>query len=331
MKSMTAIEITGFGGPDVLQPCRRPIPEPRPGEVLVRVSAAGVNRPDLMQRQGLYPPPPGASDIPGLEIAGTVAVVGEGVANLAVGDRVCALVAGGGYAEHCLAAAPLCLPIPQGLDFVQAAALPETFFTVWTNLFDFDRGRLQAGESLLIHGGASGVGVAAIQLAREFGARVFATAGSEEKSRFCESLGAFAVNYREQDFVEALMTATAGEGVDVILDMVGGDYLQRNLSCLKPGGRLVQIAFQNGPKTQINLTPILLKRLTLTGFTLRPRSVEEKAAIARALLENVWPLLESGRVKPVIHTVFPLREAATAHRLLESGVPIGKIVLQASS
>jgi len=327
---MTAIAITRPGGPEVLQPCRRPVPAPGPGEVLVRVSAAGVNRPDLMQRQGLYPPPPGASDIPGLEIAGTVAAVGAGVAGLAVGDAVCALVSGGGYAEWCLAAEPLCLPIPPGLDFAQAAALPETLFTVWTNLFDSERGRLQAGESLLVHGGSSGIGVAAIQLARAFGARVFATAGSAEKCRFCEGLGAAAVNYREQDFVEAVMAQTEGKGVDVILDMVGGDYLQRNLSCLRQDGRLVQIAFQNGPKTQINLTPILLKRLTLTGSTLRPRSVAEKAAIARGLREKVWPLLASGRVRPVVQAVLPLTEAAAAHRLLESGVPIGKIVLQTS-
>jgi len=327
---MTAIAITRPGGPEVLQPCRRPVPAPGPGDVLVRVSAAGVNRPDLMQRQGLYPPPPGASDIPGLEIAGTVAAVGAGVAGLAVGDAVCALVSGGGYAEWCLAAEPLCLPIPPGLDFAQAAALPETLFTVWTNLFDSERGRLQAGESLLVHGGSSGIGVAAIQLARAFGARVFATAGSAEKCRFCEGLGAAAVNYREQDFVEAVMAQTEGKGVDVILDMVGGDYLQRNLSCLRQDGRLVQIAFQNGPKTQINLTPILLKRLTLTGSTLRPRSVAEKAAIARGLREKVWPLLASGRVRPVVQAVLPLTEAAAAHRLLESGVPIGKIVLQTS-
>jgi len=327
---MTAIAITRPGGPEVLQPCRRPVPAPGPGEVLVRVSAAGVNRPDLMQRQGLYPPPPGASDIPGLEIAGTVAAVGAGVAGLAVGDAVCALVSGGGYAEWCLAAEPLCLPIPPGLDFAQAAALPETLFTVWTNLFDSERGRLQAGESLLVHGGSSGIGVAAIQLARAFGARVFATAGSAEKCRFCEGLGAVAINYREQDFVEAVMAQTEGKGVDVILDMVGGDYLQRNLSCLRQDGRLVQIAFQNGPKTQINLTPILVKRLTLTGSTLRPRSVAEKAAIARGLREKVWPLLASGRVRPVVHAVLPLTEAAAAHRLLESGTSIGKIVLQTS-
>jgi len=326
---MTAIAITRPGGPEVLQTCSRPVPEPGPGEVLIRVAAAGVNRPDLMQRQGLYPPPPGASDIPGLEIAGTVAAVGQGVTTPQTGDAVCALVTGGGYAERCLAAAPLCLPIPQGLDFTQAASLPETFFTVWANLLDTERGaRLRPGESLLVHGGTSGIGVAAIQLAREFGARVFATAGSEEKCRFCESLGATAINHRQQDFVEAIKTATQGKGVDVVLDMVGGDYLQRNLACLGLDGRLAQIAFLQGPKTQIDLTPLLLKRLTLTGLTLRPRGVAEKAAMARALREKVWPLLESGRVKPVVHAVFPLDRAAEAHRLMESGTHIGKIVLQ---
>lgn len=324
---MNAIEIAGFGGPDVLRPCQRPVPEPGQGEVLIKVRAAGVNRPDLMQRLGLYPPPAGTSDIPGLEIAGTVAALGDGVSGLALGDTVCALVTGGGYADCCLAAAPLCLPVPQGLDFIQAASLPEAFFTVWTNVFDAERGRLQAGESLLVHGGAGGIGVAALQLGRAFGAKVFATAGGAEKCRFCESLGAVAINYREQDFVPAIKDATAGKGVDVILDMVGGDYLQRNLSCLGLGGRLVQIAFQNGPKAQINLVPLLLKRLTLTGSTLRPRSVEEKAAIAQHLREKVWPLLAQGRIKPIVHAVFPLREAAAAHRLMESGVHIGKIVL----
>lgn len=330
MTDMTAIEITRPGGPEVLRPCRRPIPQPMQGDVLVKVAAAGVNRPDLMQRQGLYPPPPGASDIPGLEIAGTVAALGEGTEGLRLGDEVCALVSGGGYAEYCIAAAPLCLPIPQGLDMTQAASLPETYFTVWTNLFDAERGRLHAGDSLLVHGGTSGIGVAAIQLAREAGAKVFATAGSEEKRRFCEGLGAFAINYREQEFVEAVKAQTQGRGVDVILDMVGGDYLRRNLACLSPGGRLVQIAFLNGPKTQIDLTPILLKRLTLTGSTLRPRSLEEKTRIGMALRETVWPWLEAGRIRPVVHAVFPLAEAAAAHRLMESGAHIGKIILQAA-
>jgi putative PIG3 family NAD(P)H quinone oxidoreductase len=328
MDAMTAIEISRPGGPEVLQTCRRPIPTPGPGEVLVHVHAAGVNRPDIMQRQGFYPPPPGASDIPGLEIAGTIAALGAGATGLQTGDAVCALVTGGGYAEWCLAAEPLCLPVPRGFDFAQAAALPETFFTVWTNLFDARRGRLQAGESLLVHGGTSGIGVAAIQLARTFGASVYATAGSAAKCRFCASLGATAIHYREQDFVEAVKTATEDKGVDVILDMIGGNYLQRNLSCLKQDGRLVQIAFQNGAKTEINLTPILLKRLTLTGSTLRPRSVAEKALIARDLREQVWPLLEAGRVRPVVHQIVPLAEAAAAHRLRESGAVIGKLILQ---
>ena len=328
MTDMTAIEIAQPGGPEVLRPCLRPIPLPGPGEVLIKVAAAGVNRPDVMQRLGLYPPPPGASEIPGLEIAGHVAALGEGVEGLRLEDAVCALVSGGGYAEYCLAAAPLCLPIPQGWDLIHAASLPETFFTCWTNLFDPQRGRLQPGESLLVHGGSSGIGVAAIQLAREAGAKVFATVGSEEKRRFCAGLGAIAINYREQDFVECVQAETAGLGVDVILDMVGGDYLQRNLACLRPDGRLVQIAFQHGPKTSINLMPILLKRLTLTGSTLRPRPVAEKARIAKALREQVWPWLETGRIRPVIHAVFPLAAAAEAHRLMESGTHIGKIMLQ---
>lgn len=323
--SMTVVEIMAPGGPEVLRPARRPIPQPGPGEVLVRVAAAGVNRPDVMQRQGLYPPPPGASDIPGLEVAGTVAAIGEGVEVPRIGAEVCALVTGGGYAEYCLAAAPLCLPWPAGLDAVQAASLPETFFTVWTNLVD--RARLQAGESLLVHGGGSGIGIAAIQVARALGAKVFVTAGSAEKCRACEALGAIAINYREQDFVEAMQAHTDGQGVDVILDMVGGDYLQRNLSCLAPDGRLLQIAVQNGPKTTINLLPIMLKRLTLTGSTLRPRPVAEKAAIAAALREHAWPLLESGRIKPIVHATVPLQQAAEAHRLMESGAHIGKIVL----
>jgi putative PIG3 family NAD(P)H quinone oxidoreductase len=327
--SMIAIEIQGFGAPEVLRPCSRPRPEPGPGEVLLRVHAAGVNRPDLMQRKGLYPPPPGASDLPGLEVAGVVVEIGAGVAAPRLGDAVCALTTGGGYAEYCLAAAPLCLPIPKGLDMVQAASLPETFFTVWSNVFD--RARLRAGESLLVHGGSSGIGVAAIQLARAFGAQVFATAGSEEKCRFCEGLGAFAINYRTQDFVEAIAGETQGRGVDAILDMVGGDYLQRNLSCLAPDGRLALIALQGGAKTEINLAPLLFKRLALTGATLRPRSLADKTAIALALKEQAWPLLESGNVKPIVHATFPLAEAAAAHALMESGRHKGKIVLQAFS
>ncbi len=329
MNLMTAIEMLGYGEPEVLQVCRKSIPTPGPGEVLVRVQAAGLNRPDLMQRQGLYPPPPGASDILGLEIAGVVSALGPGVAQPQLGEEICALVTGGGYAEYCLAAAGLCLPIPTGLDWIQAASLPETFFTVWANLFE--RGCLQPGESLLVHGGSSGIGVAAIQLARVFGSRVYTTVGSEQKRLFCEGLGAIAFNYREQDFAAAIMEQTQGRGADVILDMVGGDYLQRNLACLAQDGRLLQIAFQNGPKTQINLLPILLKHLTLTGSTLRPRSVAEKARIASALLEKVWPKLATGAIRPVVHAVLPLEEAALAHRLLESGGHIGKIILKVGS
>jgi NADPH2:quinone reductase len=322
--SMACIEISQAGGPEVLRPVRRATPRPGCGEVLIKVAAAGVNRPDVMQRKGLYPPPPGASDIPGLEIAGEVVALGEGVERLAVGEVVCALVTGGGYAEYCTAAAPLCLRMPDGLDPVEAAALPEAFFTVWTNVFE--RGGLKAGERLLVQGGTSGIGTTAIQLAREFGAAVFATAGTPEKRAFCEDLGARAIDYRE-DFAERVRGWTAGQGLDVVLDIIGGPYLQRNLDCLAPNGRLVVIAVQGGPKTEINLLPILQKRLTLTGSTLRPRSVEEKAGIAEALKDQVWPLLDAGRVKPVIHAVFPLAEAAEAHRLLESGRHIGKIVL----
>ena len=325
MNTMTAIKLQAFGGPDCLCPSQMDRPQPGMGEVLIRVEAAGVNRPDIMQRKGLYPPPPGASDILGLEVAGTVAAVGEQVSNPRVGDDVCALVTGGGYAEYCIAAAPLCLPIPRGLNYIQAASLPETFFTVWTNVFE--RGKLQARDSILIHGGTSGIGVAAIQLARCFGSKVFATAGTEEKCRFCTDLGAQAINYHEQDFAASVLELTENRGVDVILDMVGGDYLQRNLSCLAMEGRLVQIAVMNGQKGNINLATIMLKRLTLTGSTLRPRSVDEKARIARALLAQVWPLLESGEIKPIVHAVFKLEKAADAHSLMESGRHIGKIIL----
>jgi putative PIG3 family NAD(P)H quinone oxidoreductase len=323
---MLAIHIVQPGSADMLQPIRCSIAKPGTGEVLIKVAAAGVNRPDVMQRQGAYPPPPGASDIPGLEVAGTVVGMGEGVETLAVGDRVCALVTGGGYAEYCLAVEPLCLPIPNGLDTIHASSLPETFYTVWTNVFE--RGALKPGESLLVHGGSSGIGVTAIQLARHFGSKVFVTAGTTEKCRFCESLGATAIHYREQDFVERIKLATDGRGVDVLLDMVGGDYLPRNLSCLANDGRLVQIAIQHGAKAEINLWSVMMKRLTLTGSTLRSRSVAEKTVIADALREKVWPLLESGEIRPIVHAVFPLSEAAGAHRLMESGAHIGKIVLQ---
>ncbi len=329
MNTMTAIKLHAFGEPDCLCPSQMDRPQPSMGEVLIRVEAAGVNRPDIMQRKGLYPPPPGASDILGLEVAGTVAAVGEQVSSPQVGDDVCALVTGGGYAEYCIAAAPLCLPIPRGLNYIQAASLPETFFTVWTNVFE--RGKLQARDSILIHGGTSGIGVAAIQLARCFGSKVFTTAGTEEKCRFCADLGAQAINYHEQDFAASILELTDNRGVDVILDMVGGDYLQRNLSCLAMEGRLVQIAVMNGPKANINLPTIMLKRLTLTGSTLRPRSVDEKARIARALLAQVWPLLESGEIKPIVHAVFKLEKAADAHSLMESGRHIGKIILTTGS
>ena len=324
---MTAIEISEPGGPGVLAPAEREVPEPGPGEVLVAVEAAGVNRPDVMQRQGLYPPPPGASDIPGLEIAGTVASLGDGVDTPAVGSRVCALVSGGGYAEYCAAPAPLCLPVPAGLDSVEAAALPETFFTVWTNVFD--RARLAEGESLLVHGGSSGIGTTAIQLAKAFGATVYVTAGSKAKCDACLALGAdAAINYRDEDFVERVGALTGGRGVDVVLDMIAGDYLTRNLKCLAVEGRLVIIAVQHGPKVeQINVLPVMLRRLTVTGSTLRPRSVEQKAAIAHALHAKVWPLLAAGTVRPVVHARFPLADAAGAHRLMESSEHVGKIVL----
>jgi putative PIG3 family NAD(P)H quinone oxidoreductase len=325
--TMTAIEIVRPGGPEVLVPATRPVPAPQAGEVLVKVAAAGVNRPDVLQRKGGYAPPPGASDIPGLEIAGIVVAAAPGVASPRVGERVMALVAGGGYATHCVAPAPQCLPIPAPLDPIAAAAVPETFFTVWTNVFE--RGRLAAGETFLVHGGASGIGTAAIQLAREFGATVFATAGTAEKCAACERLGARrAVNYREADFVAAIREATGGAGVDVILDMVGGDYTARNLDLLKTEGRLVQIAFLRGAKVELDLSPLMRKRLTLTGSTLRPRPVVEKGAIADALRTRVLPLLEAGAVAPVIDSRFPLARAADAHRALEADRHVGKIVLE---
>ena len=323
---MIAVEITTPGPPEVLVATGRPTPSPGPGEVLIKVAAAGVNRPDVMQRMGNYPPPPGITDIPGLEIAGVIERVGEGVRDWRAGDRVCALVAGGGYAEYCVAPAPQCLPIPSNVDFVQAAAIPETFFTVWANVFE--RGRLKAGESFLIHGGTSGIGTTAIQLAHAFGARVFATAGSAEKCAACERLGAErCINYRDVDFVAAIKDATAGKGVDLILDMVGGDYFPRNMDALAMDGRLVSIAAQNGVKTTFNIFAMMQKRLTLTGSTLRARSVAEKGAIASALKQHVWPLLEAGSVHPVIHATFPLRDAAEAHRVMDAGAHIGKLVL----
>jgi NADPH:quinone reductase len=323
---MKVVEIARPGGPAVLRPAERPIPALAPGEVLIQVAAAGVNRPDLMQRMGKYPPPPGASDIPGLEVAGTVAAVAPGVAGWASGDRVCALVAGGGYAEYCVAPAPQCLPIPAGLTPIEAAAIPETYFTVWTNLFD--GGRLVAGETLLVHGGASGIGTTAIQLGRAFGARVLATAGSDARCAACERLGAErSINYRTSDFAEEVQQHTSGRGADVVLDIVGGPYLERNLATLAVGGRLVIIGLMRGARAEVSLLPVLQRRLTITGSTLRPRTVEQKGAIARALRQHVWPLLEQGRVRPVIHATFPLAKAADAHRALEAGEPVGKLVL----
>lgn len=325
---MLAIEIRGPGGPEVLVPVERPDPVPADGEVLIAVEAAGVNRPDVMQRRGGYPPPPGASDIPGLEVAGRVIAVGAGASPWNVGDRVCALVAGGGYATRCVAPAAQCLPVPGDLDAVSAAALPETFFTVWTNVFE--RGRLQAGETLLVHGGSSGIGTTAIQLAVARGARVLATAGSDIKCRACESLGAeAAINYRTEDFAARVFDLTAGRGVDVILDMVGGAYVAKNVASLATEGRLVQIAIMSGDSAVVDLRRILVKRLTLTGSTLRPRTVREKGTIADALRREVWPLLNTGRVRPVIAQTFPLEQAAEAHRLMESSTHIGKIVLVA--
>ncbi len=325
-KTMTAIAISRPGGPEVLVPTTLPVPEPTEGEVLVRVEAAGVNRPDVLQRQGGYPPPPGAPQTPGLEIAGEVVAVGPGMRRYRLGDRVCGLVSGGGYAEFCAVAEANALPIPGDLSAVEAAGLPETFFTVWTNVFT--RGKLQPGETLLVHGGSSGIGTTAIMMARIWGARIFATAGSAEKCRVCEELGAErAINYRDEDFVEAVLAATDKRGADVILDMVGGDYVARNLQAAARDARIVIIAFLKGSKVEINLLPVMLKRLTLTGSTLRIRSVEEKAEIARALEEHIWPHLAAGRIRPVIHKTFALSDAAAAHTLMDSGAHIGKIIL----
>jgi putative PIG3 family NAD(P)H quinone oxidoreductase len=325
---MNAVEITSPGEPSVLALGRRPVPKVGDEEVLIEVVAAGVNRPDVLQRKGMYEPPPGTSDIPGLEIAGRVAAIGSAVKGFKVADRVCALVAGGGYAEYCAAPEAQCLPLPQGFSMVEAAAVPETFFTVWTNVFD--RGRLRSGESFLVHGGSSGIGTTAIQLAKAFGARVFATAGNAEKCEACEKLGADrAINYRDEDFVEVIGEATGGKGVDVVLDMVGGDYIPRSIKIMAVDGRHVSIAFLRGAKVELNVEPVMRKRLTLTGSTLRPRSVAEKAAIAAQLREKVWPLLSKGQIKPVIYKTFPLAEAAAAHALMESSEHIGKIVLVA--
>ena len=326
-QSMNYIQIEKHGDPEVLKLHSMPVPEPGPGEVLIKVAAAGVNRPDVMQRKGLYPPPPGATDIPGLEVSGTVVSVGQNVSKPPINSEVCALVTCGGYAEYCLAAALICLPLPEKISLVNAAGIPETFFTVWTNVFK--RGQLKAGESLLVHGGSSGIGTTAIQLGKAFGATVYTTAGTSDKCEFCNNLGAdAAINYREQDFSEEIKRLTEGKGVNVILDMVGGPYFPKNIGLLADEGRLVQIALMQGSKAEVDFRSLLLKRVTLTGSTLRPRSVEEKTKIAHALQKNVWPLLESGAIRPIIHEIFPLKQASEAHRLMESSAHIGKILLK---
>ena len=328
---MQAIEISTPGAPSVLRLCDRPVPQPGVGEVLIKVHAAGVNRPDVLQRKGLYPVPPGASDLPGLELAGEIVAAGEAVdwaaSGLAMGDAVCALANGGAYAEFCAVPLTQCLPLPRGWSMLEAASLPETLFTVWSNVFQ--RAALQPGESLLVQGGSSGIGVAAIQLARALGHRVFATAGNAEKCRACESLGAErAMDYRQEDFVEVVQALTDGKGVDVILDMVGGDYVPREINALADDGRLVLIAFLRGSQAQLDLSQVLRRRLTITGSTLRPRSAAFKAQIARELRKVVWPLLESGVIKPVIYETFALTDAAQAHALMESSAHIGKIMLR---
>jgi NADPH2:quinone reductase len=325
-REMQVVEIAAPGGPEQLKVATRPLPQPAAGEVLVRVAAAGVNRPDVMQRQGRYPPPPGASDLPGMEVAGEIVELGPGVSGLALGDQITALLPGGGYAAYAVAAAPLCMQVPAGLTMVEAAAIPETYLTVWTNLFE--RGGCKSGDTVLIHGGTSGIGTTAIQLAAAWGARVFATAGSPQKARFCEKLGAErGIEYRTEDFVAVIRAATAGYGIDVTLDMVAGSYVQRNLDVAAVEGRVVTISMLGGSRAEINMNSILPKRLTLTGSTLRSRTVAQKAAVADAVRRNVWPLLAAGRVKPVIHQTFPLAQASEAHRLMESSSHIGKIVL----
>jgi len=326
---MRAVEISSFGAPDVLRLGQRPVPQPGVGELLIRVAASGINRPDVLQRAGHYAPPPGASDLPGLEVAGVIEAgdtQAMASAGLKVGDRVCALVAGGGYAQWCVAPVGQCLPVPAGLNDIEAASLPETFFTVWSNVFD--RGRLQAGEFLLVQGGSSGIGVTAIQLARAWGATVIVTAGSDEKCAACIELGAsYAINYKTQDFVAEVQRITNGRGVDVVLDMVAGDYVAREVECLAEDGRLVIIAVQGGVKSSFNAGLVLRRRLTITGSTLRPRSVEFKTAIAQSLRSQVWPLIEQGKVRPVIYQTFDAGDAAAAHALMESNQHTGKIVL----
>lgn len=324
---MSAVEISEPGGPEVLRTVLRPVPQPDTGTVLIKVAAAGVNRPDVFQRMGNYPPPPGVTDIPGLEVAGEIAAVGPDVEGWRVGDPVCALVAGGGYAEYCLAPALQCLPLPSGLTVIEAAALPETVFTVWSNVFD--RGGLQAGEVVLIHGGAGGIGTTAIQMAAAWGARVFATAGSAEKCALCVRLGAEqAIDYKQEDFVAVVKAATDDYGVDVVLDMVGGDYVPRNIDLLAADGRHVSIAHLRGAKATVNIRTIMTKRLTLTGSTLRARPIAFKAALARSVSTHVWPMIEAGRLRPLIHATLPLTEAGQAHAALENGEVSGKLVLR---
>ncbi|UYO92727.1 NAD(P)H-quinone oxidoreductase [Pollutimonas sp. M17] len=323
---MKAVEISKPGGPEVLVMVDRPMPEPKAGEVLIKVSAAGINRPDVFQRKGNYPPPPGASDLPGLEVVGEIVGGDAGSAGLSVGDKVCALLAGGGYAEYCTAPAAQCLPVPKGLSDVEAAGLPETYYTVWSNVFD--RGQLSAGESLLVHGGASGIGTTAVQLATAMGHKVYATVGSDERARAVEALGAVqAINYRTQDYVEEVKKATGGKGVNVVLDMVAGDYINRNINCLADDGRIVIIALLGGAKADIDCSQILRRRLTVTGSTLRPRPVAFKAQIAESLKTRVWPLLEAGKIRPIVHATYPLDRACDAHAMMDAGEQIGKIVL----
>lgn len=327
VENMRHVDHRPGGDADCLRLVDGPVPEPGPQDVLIKVAYAGINRPDVFQRSGSYPPPPDASPLLGLEIAGEIVALGAGVTGWKVGDQVCALTPGGGYAEYCVAPAEHCLPVPTGFSLLEAAALPETYFTVWSNVFE--RGRLQPGETLLVHGGTSGIGLTTIQLAKQFGATVFTTVGSSEKAEACQRAGADRViNYHEEDFVEVTKQATDGNGVDVILDMVGGDYIARNLKSLAIEGRLVQIAFLKGSKVELDTSAIMRKRLTFTGSTLRPRSREEKAGIANALQSKVWPLLEQGLCRPVIHATFPLADVAEAHRLMESSKHIGKIMLE---
>ncbi len=325
---MNYIQIEENGDPDVLKLSSQSVPDPGLDEVLIRVAAAGVNRPDIMQRKGLYPPPPDATDVPGLEVSGTVVKKGKNVAEPEVGSQVCALVSCGGYAEYCLASASICLPVPKKISLQHAAGIPETFFTVWTNVFE--RGQLKSGETLLVHGGSSGIGTTSIQLGKAFGATVYTTAGTQEKCEYCKNLGAdAAINYNENDFEAEIKTLTENRGVDVILDMVGGPYFPKNIKILAVQGRLLQIALMQGYKAEVDFRPLLMKRVTLTGSTLRPRSVKEKAEIARALRKKVWPLMDSGTIRPIIHQTFPLEKAADAHQLMESSNHIGKILLKA--